>query len=160
MPILAKNKWHTKKSSTTHGNSLNMQHNDHKGRKEKKCYVVMIAKDERNMYSKFELVLHHWVKMNDEDVTSRFGWWMKKMDGDHNIHYLANELCYNFLLGAPKLNIFAFDSLLHHNYMESLCWICWKLASIRLGIATKYPINFVIIIFCIIFLMQIILWCT
>jgi hypothetical protein len=26
----------------------------------------------------------------------------KKMDGDHNIHHLANELCYSFLLGAPK----------------------------------------------------------
>jgi hypothetical protein len=33
----------------------------------------MIAKDKRNTYSKFELVLHDWVKMNDEDVTSRFG---------------------------------------------------------------------------------------
>jgi hypothetical protein len=41
--------------------------------KERKCFVVMIAKDERNMYSKFQLVLHNWVKMNDEDVTSRFG---------------------------------------------------------------------------------------
>jgi hypothetical protein len=111
----------------------------------------MIAKDKRNIYSKFELVLHHWVKMNDEDVISRFGWWMKKMDGDHNIHHLANELCYNFLLGAPKLNFFALDSLLLHNCMESLCGICWKLASTRLGIATKYPINFVIIILCIFF---------